>query len=72
MVPQYADLKAGHHKIALMYNGEAGGFHDALYVSYTGAYGEEYPEFDKIYEAESAISVRSEKQKRALPLRKQR
>ena len=54
MVPQYADLKAGHHKIALMYNGEAGGFHDALYVSYTGAYGEEYPEFDKIYEAESA------------------
>ncbi len=53
-VERYVDLKAGRHRIALMYNGQAGAFHDVLYVSYSGAFGQERPEFNKRYEAELA------------------
>ena len=35
---RYADLTAGRHTVAIMYSGDEGGFHDALYVSYAGAY----------------------------------
>lgn len=51
---RYVDLSAGRHTVAVMYDGESGGFHDALYVSDVGAYGEGEPKFDRTYEAESA------------------
>ena len=51
---RYVDLTAGRHSVALMYNGQAGAFHDVLYVSYAGAYGQELPEFSRRYEAESS------------------
>ncbi|MCD8049231.1 MAG: Ig-like domain-containing protein [Clostridia bacterium] len=53
-VEKYVNLTKGHHTVALMYNGDDGGFHDMLVVSYAGSYGEERPAFDKRYEAEDA------------------
>lgn len=54
MAEEYIDLTAGRHRISVMYDGEAGGFHDVLYVAYAGAYGEKCADFNKIYQAESA------------------
>ena len=54
MADEYVNLTSGRHSVAVMYDGEAGGFHDALYVSYAGAYGEERADFNKIYQAENA------------------
>lgn len=54
LAEKYVSLKAGHHQIAVMYDGDAGAFHDVLYVSYSGAYEKERPAFNKIYQAESA------------------
>lgn len=47
-------LKKGTHTIRVMYSGESGIFHDALYVSYLGAYEEPQMKYDKIFEAEAA------------------
>ena len=50
----YADLTAGRHTVAVMYSGDEGGFHDALYVSYAGAYAEDAPAYNRLFEAENA------------------
>lgn len=57
MKEHYVSLKAGYHKISLLYNGNAGAFHDALTVSYAGAYEQERAPFDRLYQAESADFV---------------
>lgn len=54
MVDKYVNLTGGTHKIKVMYSGDAGAFHDVLYVSYQGAYNEDAPFYDKIFEAEAA------------------
>lgn len=54
MAEEYVNLTRGNHTINLMYNGDEGAFHDCLYVSYAGAYDEELPIFNRIYQAESA------------------
>ncbi|MCH5188419.1 MAG: hypothetical protein J1F63_08440, partial [Oscillospiraceae bacterium] len=54
MAEEYVSLTAGRHRISVMYDGEAGGFHDVLYVAYAGAYGVERAAFNKVYEAETA------------------
>lgn len=54
MVERYVNLTRGSHSIALMYNGDAGAYHDALYVSHSGAYAQEKPAFSARYEAEEA------------------
>lgn len=54
LAEEYVHLQKGSHSVALMYSGDEGAFHDCLYVSYIGAYGEEKPVFNRIYEAESA------------------
>lgn len=51
---RYADLTAGRHTVAIMYSGDEGGFHDALYVSYAGAYKDGVPEYCRSFEAENA------------------
>jgi len=52
---EYVDLTAGEHTLALMKSGTRGGIvHDALSVSYAGAYGEPIPAFNAVYEAELA------------------
>ncbi len=53
-VDKYVHLERGTHSIKVMYSGDAGAFHDALYVSYHSAYGQDAPLFNKIYEAEWA------------------
>lgn len=53
-VEKHLDLTAGVHRIRLEYGDLAGGYQDALYVSYAGAYGEDVPLYTKIYEAEAA------------------
>ncbi len=54
MVDKYVNLTGGNHSIKVMYSGDAGAFHDVLYVSYYGAYDVEAPIFDKTFEAEAA------------------
>ncbi len=54
MAEKYVSLEKGTHKIKVMYQGEAGAFHDALYVSYAGAYDSPLPVYDKIFESEAA------------------
>ncbi len=54
MVDKYVSLEKGTHKIKLMYQGDAGAFHDVLYVSYIGAYDNPVPVYDKIFESEAA------------------
>ena len=54
LVEEYIDLKAGRHRISVMYDGEAGGFHDVLYVAYAGAHGQERADFNRLYQAETA------------------
>ncbi len=51
---KYVHLTKGTHTIKVMFNSDQGAFHDALYVSYAGAYDEPLPSFDNIYESESA------------------
>ncbi len=52
---RYYDLKAGYHTVSVMFSGDAGGFHDALYVTYAGAYGCGEPSYNKVFEAEDAV-----------------
>ncbi len=54
MADKYVHLTKGVHSIKVMYSGEAGAFHDVLYVSYIGAYDEDIKTFEKIYESEAA------------------
>lgn len=54
MADKYVNLTRGRHSVKIMYSGEEGAFHDALIVTYEGAYGEERPVYDKFFEAESA------------------
>ncbi len=51
---KYVSLKAGFHTVSIAYSGDEGGFHDALYVTYAGAYGADKPDFNRVYEAEGA------------------
>ncbi len=50
---RYFDLRAGYHTVTVAYSGQAGGFHDALIVSYAGAFGQDLS-FNAVYEAEAA------------------
>ncbi len=54
MCDKYVNLTAGSHSIKIMYSGDAGAFHDCLYVSYVGAMDNPQPVFDKTFESESA------------------
>lgn len=54
MCDKYVNLTAGSHSIKIMYSGDAGAFHDCLYVSYVGAMDSDVPVFDKTFESESA------------------
>ncbi len=54
MAEKYISLEEGTHSIKLMYSGDSGAFHDVLYVSYAGAFGEAPPVFDKTYQSEDA------------------
>lgn len=54
MVDKYVHLTKGSHTIRIMYSGDEGAFHDALYVSYIGSYDEDIPIYDNIFESEAA------------------
>ncbi|MBR5536064.1 MAG: Ig-like domain-containing protein [Clostridia bacterium] len=54
MVEKCVALKRGMHSVKLSYSGDEGAFHDVLYVSYIGAYEEDAPIYDKIFESEAA------------------
>ena len=51
---KYVDLKAGTHTVTVTSLEDADVIHDALVVTYAGAYGEELPEWSAVYEAEQA------------------
>ena len=51
---KYVDLEAGKHTVMITNLENADMIHDALLVTYAGAYGEELPMWSGVYEAEQA------------------